>query len=171
MPSRQAVRQYSLTARETLSAHPRPTDNQVVIPSSDGPADLDDVASDATIVFHRPVDDPVQILPGRLQVVSGGERVAGEDLRLFSKLGEPARVMVGREAGPAHSHITLHSPTVSRQHACLDYTDGKWSITNLSATNPVLVNERVLRNGSSTRPLSNGDLIELGDVTLRFLAS
>jgi hypothetical protein len=124
---------------------------------------------DATVVFTRPVDEPMQILPGRLQIISG--EPASDDLRLFSRMGEPARIIVGRETGPAHQHITLHSPTVSRRHARMDFENGSWTITNLSQTNPVLVNDRVLTNGGSARKLSNGDRIELGEVALRFLSS
>jgi hypothetical protein len=130
--------------------------------------ETEDPPADATIVFNRPMDEPVQILPGRLQVLSG--ETPGEDLRLFSKLGEPPQIVVGRETGPPHRHITLRSPTVSRRHARMDFIDGHWTITNLSSTNPVLVNDRVLKSGSSTRRLSDGDRIELGEVALRFLA-
>lgn len=131
--------------------------------------DSDEPSPDATVIFHRPVDEPVQILPGRLHVLTGD--AAGEDLRLFSRIGEPAQIVVGRDAGPAYQHITLRSPTVSRRHARIEFVNGSWTITNLSATNPVLVNDRVLSNGSTTRKLSDGDRIELGEVALRFLAS
>jgi hypothetical protein len=130
--------------------------------------EAEDPLADATIIFNRPMDEPVQILPGRLHVLSG--ETEGEDLRLFSKLGEPPQIVVGRETGPPYRHITLRSPTVSRRHAQMDFLDGHWTITNLSSTNPVLVNDRVLKSGSSTRKLSDGDRIELGEVALRFVA-
>jgi hypothetical protein len=129
----------------------------------------DEVAPDATIVFTRPVDEPLQILPGRLHVLSG--EGMGEDLRLFSRLGESPHIVVGRDTGPPHQHITLRSPTVSRRHARMDFENGHWTITNLSETNPVLVNDRVLSSSSAARRLADGDRIELGDVALRFLAS
>ncbi len=129
----------------------------------------EETAPDATIIFTRPVDEPIQILPGRLHVISGED--SGEDLHLFSKLGEPPQIVVGREKGPPHRHITLRSPTVSRRHARMEFINGCWTITNLSSTNPVLVNDRVLKNGTSARKLSDGDRIELGEVALRFLAS
>jgi hypothetical protein len=126
-------------------------------------------APDATVVFQRPVDEPVQILPGRLHILTGES--TGEDLHLFRKLGEPARIVVGREKGAPHRHITLRSPTVSRRHARMEWINGCWMITNLSTTNPVLVNNRALKNGTTARKLSDGDRIELGEVALRFLAS
>jgi hypothetical protein len=131
--------------------------------------DSEETSPDATIVFNRPVDEPVQILPGRLRILSGED--AGEDLRLFSRIGEQPQIVVGRDTGPAHRHITLHSPTVSRRHARMDFADGRWTITNLSTTNPVVVNDRALANGGSARKLSDGDRIELGEVALRFMTS
>jgi hypothetical protein len=166
-------------SRQRAAAAPRVAPESVPEPSvpdewiGETEAELDDsseeVSPDATIVFTRPVDEPVQILPGRLHVLSGED--SGEDLHLFSKLGEQPRIVVGREKGPPHRHITLHSPTVSRRHARMEFVNGSWTITNLSSTNPVLVNDRVLKNGTSARKLSDGDRIELGEVALRFLAS
>jgi pSer/pThr/pTyr-binding forkhead associated (FHA) protein len=124
---------------------------------------------DATVAFKRPPNEAVQVLPGRLHVLSG--EAAGKELRLFSRVGERPRIVVGREAGPRHRHITLRSPTVSRRHARMEFIDGQWTITNLSATNPVLVNDRALTDPSSVKTLANGDRIELGEVALRFLAS
>ncbi|MDQ2890430.1 MAG: FHA domain-containing protein [Gemmatimonadota bacterium] len=129
----------------------------------------DEPSPDATIVFNRPVDEPVQILPGRLRILSGES--PGGDLRLFNRLGERPQIVVGRETGPPHQHITLRSPTVSRRHARMEFVDGCWTITNLSATNPVLVNDRALVQTGATRKLADGDRIELGEVALRFLAS
>lgn len=146
--------------------------------ASDGTSDLDvvdemdaaeEVAPDATVVFNRPVDEPMQILPGRLEVISG--EPSTEDHLFFSRLGEPPRIVVGRDTGPPHRHITLRSPTVSRRHARIDFDSGTWTITNLSQTNPVIVNDRVLSNGGSARKLNDGDRIELGEVALRFRSS
>jgi hypothetical protein len=131
--------------------------------------DMDEPSPDATVVFHRPMDEAVQILPGRLHVLSG--EAAGKDFRLVSRIGEAPHIVVGRETGPPYRHITLEAPTVSRRHARIDFVDGHWTITNLSKTNPVLVNNRALLNGGTARKLSNGDCIELGEVALRFLAS
>lgn len=129
----------------------------------------EEIAPDETVVFNRPVDEPMQILPGRFEVIAGEPDT--EDLRFFSRLGEAPRIVVGRDTGPPHRHITLRSPTVSRRHARIDFDNGDWTITNLSQTNPVIVNDRVLTNGGSARKLSDGDRIELGEVALRFRSS
>lgn len=152
--------------------------NSPVNTPDDSEDDMDDAidpdddarfSPDETVVFTRPVDEPIQILPGRLRIISG-EPVT-EDLRLFSRLGEPPRIVVGRDTGPPHRHITLHSPTVSRRHARMDFDNGAWTITNLSQTNPVIVNDRALTNGGTSRKLLDGDRIELGEVALRFLST
>lgn len=129
----------------------------------------EDLAPDDTVVFNRPVDEPMQLLPGRLQVIAGEPDT--EELRFFGRLGEPPRIVVGRDTGPPHRHITLRSPTVSRRHARVDFDNGTWTITNLSQTNPVIVNDRILTNGGSARKLADGDRIELGEVALRFRSS
>lgn len=127
----------------------------------------EDLLSRKTVVFRHPSDEPVQILPGRLEIVAG--EPARDDIRFFGRLGEPVRITLGREAGSPQRTITLRSPTVSRRHARLEFVDGRWQITNLSRTNPVLVNERmVAADGSVACVLAEGDRIELGEVVLRF---
>lgn len=120
-----------------------------------------------TVVFRPPSEEPVQILPGRLEIVAG--EPARDDLRFFGRIGEPVRITLGREVGSPQRTIALHSPTVSRRHARLEFVEGRWYITNLSRTNPLLVNERVLAaDGSVPCVLAEGDRIELGEVVLRF---
>lgn len=127
----------------------------------------EEILAAQTVVFRHPSDEPVQILPGRLEIVAG--EPARDDLRFFGRLGEPVRVTLGREAGSPQRTITLRSPTVSRRHARMEFADGRWQITNLSKTNPVLVNDRMLAaDGSSPCVLAEGDRIELGEVVLRF---
>ena len=59
---------------------------------------------------------------------------------------------------------------MSRQHARLAYTNGRWAVANLSQTNPVIVNDEELSDADNERPLVDGDRIELGEVVLRFHA-
>lgn len=128
---------------------------------------MEDVIGAQTVVFRHPSDEPVQILPGRLEIVAG--EPARDDLRFFGRIGEPVRITLGREAGSPQRTITLRSPTVSRRHARMEFVDGRWQITNLSKTNPALVNERMLSpDGNVPCLLAEGDRIELGEVVLRF---
>jgi len=119
-----------------------------------------------TIRFRRPSDEPVQILPGRLEVVSGEPR--HREIRFVRVPGEPAQLIVGREPGRSPQHVTLQSSTVSRMHARFAFNNGRWAIANLSQTNPVVVNDEHLPDSAGERPLADGDKIELGEVVLRY---
>lgn len=121
-----------------------------------------------TVHFRRPSDEALQLLPGRLEVLSG---ISGpREIRLVRIPGEPPQLILGREPGRSPPHVALPSSTVSRQHARLDFAGGRWGLTNLSKTNPVVVNDETLSNVQGERTLLDGDRIELGDVVLRFHA-
>jgi pSer/pThr/pTyr-binding forkhead associated (FHA) protein len=121
-----------------------------------------------TVRFRRPADEAVQLLPGRLEVLSGLASL--REIRFVRVPGERPEVILGREPGSSPQHVSLPSSTVSRQHARLEYSGGGWSLTNLSRTNPVVVNDEMLSNIQGHRSLADGDRIELGDVVLRFCA-
>ena len=125
-----------------------------------------ELVTSETIRFRRPSDEPVQILPGRLEVVSGEAR--HREIRFVRVPGEPAQLIVGREPGRSPQHVTLQSNTVSRQHARFAFANGRWAVANLSHTNPVVVNDENLPDSAGERPLADGDKIELGEVVLRY---
>jgi pSer/pThr/pTyr-binding forkhead associated (FHA) protein len=95
---------------------------------------------------------------------------AQQEIRFVRVPGEQPQLILGREPGPAPQHVVLHSSTVSRRHARLFFSDGRWSVVNLSQTNPVVVNDEALPPDGPGRPLVDGDRIELGEVVLRFCA-
>lgn len=122
-----------------------------------------------TVRFRRPTEEPVQLLPGRLEVLSGESK--HQEIRFVRVPGEPLQLVVGRDPGaPSPRHVALQSNTVSRQHARFEFSDGKWAVSNLSRTNPVIVNDEHLSDTSGERTLVDGDRIELGEVVLRFRA-
>lgn len=122
-----------------------------------------------TVRFRRPSEEPVQLLPGRLEVLSGESK--HREIRFVRIPGEPLQLVVGRDPGtPSPRHVTLQSSTVSRQHARFEFADGRWAVANLSHTNPVIVNDEHLTDASGERTLTDGDRIELGEVVLRFRA-
>jgi hypothetical protein len=121
-----------------------------------------------TVHFRRASDEALQLLPGRLEVLSGLDLV--REIRLVRVPGERPEVILGRDPSSSPQHVSLPSSTVSRQHARLDFSGGRWSLTNLSRTNPVVVNDEMLSNIQGHRALVDGDRIELGDVVLRFCA-
>jgi PPM family protein phosphatase len=118
------------------------------------------------VQYQRPPDGTLQLLPGRLAVISGSE--AGEEIRFVRVPGAPAEITFGRNEGPAYRHVQLHSPTVSRQHARMAFLDGGWTLRNESSTNPTRLNGRPLSSAVEEILLADGDLIEMGDIIFRF---
>lgn len=121
----------------------------------------------ALVPASAPADGTLQILPGRLEVLSGAE--LGQDIRFVRSGGGAPELTLGRGAGPPHRHVQIQAPTVSRTHARLRFERNRWSITNLSDVNPVCINGDSLATDAS-RVLEDGDRVELGEVQLRFRA-
>jgi hypothetical protein len=118
--------------------------------------------------FHRPPEGTLQLLPGRLEIVSGNEGV--EEIRFVKVPGKEPLVTFGRSSGEPHTHIELQSPTVSRKHAVMRFYSGSWHIENLSRTNPIVVaGKQLALNGAPVR-LVDGDEVEMGEVTFRYHA-
>lgn len=125
-------------------------------------------ATSETVRFVRPTDEVVQLLPGHLEVLSGDTR--HQEIRFVRVAGQQPHLILGRNPGRSPQHVALNSSTVSREHARLAYSGGKWVVANLSKTNPVVVNDQELTNLDGERQLADGDRIELGEVVLRFHA-
>jgi hypothetical protein len=130
------------------------------------PADDDAAAEGATIQFQRQHEEPVQLLPGRLEIEEGSNR--GQEIRFVRVHGEPPEVTIGRGDGPPYRHIKLSARTVSRKQARLRFENGRWMISNLSKTNPTVVNGEELDDVADCRLLHDGDTIEMGEMVLRF---
>jgi hypothetical protein len=173
MPSPEAQAELR-RLRETVVAQERPTPETAAARFAPPLTQIETAAaSDVpsphdTIHFRRPSDEVLQLLPGRLEVLSGIS--SPREIRFVRVPGEQPQLILGREPGPSPPHVALPSGTVSRQHARLDFSGGRWGLTNLSRTNPVVVNDETLSNVQGQRPLVDGDRIELGDVVLRFCA-
>jgi len=152
----------------TTAVPPRVAAERTIgIPTSlDGESQVS--ATSETVRFQRPNDDVVQLLPGHLEVLSGDSR--HQEIRFVRVQGQQPQLILGRNPGRSPQHIALNSSTVSRQHARLAFSAGKWAVANLSKTNPVVVNDQELSNLDGERQLSDGDRIELGEVVLRFHA-
>ena len=110
-------------------------------------------------------DPTLQLLPGRLEVISG---MPGDSIRFIKQPGVVQEVTLGRTKGEARSHIQLPSPTVSRMHVRMKFEGGRWTLENLSETNPVSINGRPATGRGARCMLSDGDRIELGDVSFFF---
>ena len=121
-----------------------------------------------TIRFFRPTEQPLQFLPGHLEVLEGMAK--DREFRFVRVPGDAPHVFLGRNGGPSPNMVGLGSETVSRQHARMEYADGQWHVKNLSRTNPLVVNDEELLEADAARPLLDGDRLELGEVVLRFHA-
>lgn len=120
-----------------------------------------------TIRFSIPDEGTLQFLPGRLEVVGGADR--GREVRFVRTPGESRpEVTFGRSEGPNYRHVQLLARTVSRHHATMSLLDGHWQLTNMSDTNPVLLNGRSLAAGEIAPLLVDGDRIEMGEVVFVF---
>jgi Ca-activated chloride channel family protein len=95
-------------------------------------------------------------LPRAILVVVTGEG-AGRRIPL-----DRPRAVIGRTTA---ADILLRDANVSRQHANIVALRGRFVVMDLGSTNPTLVNGKKLE-----RPwtLSNGDVIQIGDVELRY---
>jgi hypothetical protein len=111
-------------------------------------------------------DVTLQILPGRLEVLSGDAGM--QEIRFVRPPGGEPVVTLGRSSGDPPGHVQLRSPAVSRLHARMRFEDGRWVVSNLSRTNPAVVNGAALATDAEERVLRDGDQLELGDVVLRF---
>jgi hypothetical protein len=115
------------------------------------------------IGWAPPADETVQLLPGRLEPVSGA---AGQEIRFVRKPGV-SRFTLGRSRGAAFEHVQLRAPSVSRMHAFMEFEDGRWSVGSLSQTNAVVVNGAALAPDAVHR-LADGDRLELGEAAFIF---
>ncbi|TVP56564.1 MAG: FHA domain-containing protein [Gemmatimonadales bacterium] len=137
------------------------------VPADEAPRHSGSGTNGSEIVeYQRPPDGTLQLLPGRLEVERGPG--VGQEIRFVRVPGSPAEITFGRSEGPEFRHVQLHSPTVSRQHARLRFDGTGWSVRNESSTNPTTVNGHTLSSEIEEVPLSDGDLIEIGEITFRF---
>lgn len=175
---RPAMRAHAYAPRTPTNGSAHPLDFAPPPATDDGVGATDDgagltmvtnpnyVPNGETVKLQRPLDAAVQLLPGRLQIIAGEDR--GQDIRFIRMPGEIPTITIGRDAGPPGRHVRLRANTVSRLHARMQFEDGRWRITNLSQTNPLVLNGEALPSTAGSRILDEGDRIELGEVVLRF---
>ena len=151
----------------------RPTQPGSRAVSEDAPppsiAETTPVFEGRKIRFVQAEEGTLEFLPGRLEIV-GGEDV-GQEIHFARLVGESeTTVTFGRSDGPALRHIQLLDPTVSRTHAHMSYSGSRWQLTNLSRTNPVVLNGSSLPDHGAGITLEDGDRIEMGAVVFVFHA-
>lgn len=125
-------------------------------------------ADGQAVRFNVPVDGTLQFLPGRLEIVSGQE--PGREVRFVRLPDAPEpEITFGRNEGPMYRHVQLRDATVSRLHARIVLRGSAWTLTNLSTTNPVMLNGVVLGDGEA-HVLADHDRVDMGEVVFRFRA-
>lgn len=109
-------------------------------------------------------------LPGRLEVQSAGSTGPrpGEEIRFPAPRQGDGMVILGRDDGPSGATVKVPAESVSRRHARMQFENGRWKISNLSRTNPTLVNGEELMVTDGARWLYDGDIIEMGEMVFRF---
>jgi hypothetical protein len=166
-PAPAAPAPYVSNGARRAEHHPLPVNGSGPITPPNGTVSSSIGGTAARVVQEvAPVEGTLQFLPGRLEIVDGD--VPGRDIRFVRTWGEIPEVTFGRVAGPPYRHVQLRSQTVSRQHARMQFSDGRWKLINLSQTNPVVVNGEPLDTAHGQRLLRDGDEIEMGDVLFRF---
>jgi uncharacterized membrane protein len=87
----------------------------------------------------------------------------------FGRDGEPLpdEILIGRMPPGGIAAVAISSKVVSAQQARLSQHEGGFLIENLSKTNATRVGGRALQEGER-RALAEGDLIEMGPVSIRY---
>ncbi len=62
-------------------------------------------------------------------------------------------------------NVCIPLPSVSRQHAVISWTDGKFILSDKGSTNGTYLNNKIITEGL----LKHGDEITVGEVTLKFI--
>ncbi len=76
-----------------------------------------------------------------------------------------ATMIVGRLRGVG---LRVEDPKVSRRHCCIERRGGRYVVVDLGSTNGTVFNGRRIAGGKKT--LRHGDIIQVGNTELRFVA-
>ncbi|MGE5341127.1 MAG: FHA domain-containing protein [Candidatus Omnitrophota bacterium] len=126
----------------------------------------DSFIEDLTIKMSAPPPGTLKLLPGRLEMIAGYDKV--KEIRFYKlPTQEETEFSFGRSPGPNYIHIQFKSPTVSSKQAKLIWTNKKYMILNYSTTNPTKVDDVVMEKDQSL-PIGEGTKIEMGEVAFIF---
>lgn len=104
------------------------------------------------------------VSPARLVILRGqsGDTVAG-----WAPGAEYALKDGTMKLGRAEDlDIWINHPSISREHVSFELKDGRARVTDLSSSNGLIVNQQEMKES----PLATGDVIELGEVVLKYIA-
>lgn len=126
----------------------------------------EEVLEGTTIKMAVPPAGTLKMLPGRLIILEGDEKI--KEIRFFkTKAEEESEITFGRAAGKPYTHIQLKPMSVSAKQAKLIYAGKKFTLINYASTNPTLVNDIELEENGMVE-INEGDKIRMGEVLFEF---
>lgn len=150
-------------APETIAEFEKPKEEEkeeVKIPEPE------EVLEGDTIKMAMPPSGTLKMLPGRLTVLAGDDKI--KEIRFFkTKAEEESEITFGRASGKPYTHIQLKPQSVSAKQAKIIYAGRKFTLINYSKTNPTHVNDVELEENGMME-LNDGDKIQMGEVILEF---
>jgi len=127
------------------------------------------VVDNPTIKIVGTSDKTIKVLPGKLEILSGVE--GQKELKFLTPPNSRVHEFTfGRNPGTSYSHFQFKSPTVSREQAKLIISRNDFSLINYAneQSNPTQINgEKMAENES--RSLNSGDIITMGEVSLKLI--
>ncbi len=127
------------------------------------------VVDNPTIKIVGTSDKTIKVLPGKLEVLSGVE--GQKELKFLTPPNSRIHEFTfGRNPGTSYSHFQFKSPTVSREQAKLIISRNDFSLINYAneQSNPTQINGEKMDENES-RSLKSGDIITMGEVSLRLI--
>ena len=109
-------------------------------------------------------DTTYKSLPGKL-VLQKNKKIL-QIIDLYQTTAQ-ACFTIGRSMGPLTQHITIDDETVSMQQAKIEYINNKFIFTNLSRTNPSIVDGVQLAK-NQTVELAHDSTIVMGEIVAKF---
>jgi len=145
-------------------------------PSSSFPGSLDtgpseypepaEFIEDKAIKMCAPPEGTLKLLPGRLEITVGYDKV--KEIRFYKLPSrEETEFTFGRSPGASYVHIQVKCPTVSSKQAKLIWMNGTYMLLNYSTTNPTKVDDTELKKDQSVA-ISEGSKIDMGEVSFIF---
>lgn len=124
-------------------------------------------------VSHIPMQPSQQVIPSSARQSRGYLRLLGllfngspwECSIPFADMSRPGGVIIGRD--PAYCHVVLAEGSISRRHACLELTNEGVVVSDQQSTNGTYLNGRRLESYERQVSLRDGNILGLGDITLR----
>lgn len=121
-----------------------------------------------TIKMAMPPQGTLKMLPGRLVVLSGDQKI--REIRFYkTKAEEENEITFGRAVGKPYTHIQLKEMTVSAKQAKLLYAGKKFTLISYAKTNPTRVNDMEVEENGMLE-LADGDKIQMGEVVFQFFS-